>query len=63
MAGGIVSRKHNVRHDRSRSRYKVRLAKRGLSRTPTMTPYDADKLARIARRDGASAAASGPDGS
>jgi len=58
-----MSRKHNVKHDRSPSRYKDRLRKRGLSRTPTMTPYDADKLARIARRDGASAAASDSDGS
>jgi len=58
-----VSRKHNTKHDRSPSRYKHRLAKRGLSRTPTMTPYDADKLARIARRVVASDAPEGSDGS
>lgn len=34
-----MSRKHHTKHSRSRSRYKERLARRGLSRTPRMTHY------------------------
>jgi len=49
--GKQVSRKHNVKHLRSASNYKLRLRKRGLSRTPTMTPYDAERLAAIHRRE------------
>jgi len=46
-----MSRKHNTRHERSRSRYKERLASRGLSRTPPMTHYDAERLALLHRRE------------
>lgn len=34
-----MSRKHNTKHRRSRSRYPERLAARGLTRTPVMTHY------------------------
>jgi len=38
-----MSRKHNTRHDRSKSHYKERLEARGLSRAPAMTVYDQAK--------------------
>lgn len=34
-----MSKKHNVKHRRAPSRYKERLAARGLTRTPQMTEY------------------------
>ena len=34
-----MARKYNTRHNRSKSRYPERLAKRGLSRAPKMTHY------------------------
>ena len=34
-----MARKHNCKHNRTRSHYKERLAARGLSRTPRMTFY------------------------
>ena len=34
-----MSRKHNTKHHRSKSRYGERLAKRGLSRAPKMSHY------------------------
>ena len=41
-----MARKHNCPHNRTAGGYKRRLQKRGLSRTPMMTPYDADILNR-----------------
>lgn len=36
-----MSTKHNNPHpDRSKSRYKIRLKKRGMSKAPTMTPVE-----------------------
>lgn len=34
-----MARKHNTKHDRSRSHYPERLAARGLGKTPVMHPF------------------------
>lgn len=47
-----MSRKHNTKHQRSRSHYKDRLVARGLSRTPLMTRYDAAILQACQKREG-----------
>lgn len=46
-----MPRKHNTRHNRGRSRYPQRLAARGLSRTPEMTPYNPTILAECRARE------------
>lgn len=46
-----MTRKHNAPHRRSASNYKLRLQKRGLNRTPTMTPYNPDILDAIHKRE------------
>lgn len=39
-----MSKKHNTKHDRSPSRYKLRLRKRGLGATPRMKWSHCDGL-------------------
>lgn len=48
-----MSRKHNTRHEeRGRSRYRLRLSKRGLTKAPTMTRFRSHDPGEPVRRRG-----------